>query len=177
MYKIDVLLKQNQKLFHTRDLAILWRVDNTNTLYTTIKRYTAKGILIPVQKGLYSVVPLDQVDPYALGAAVIHAYAYVSCESVLLSAGIMFQAGLMRTFVSSVSKRFTLAGYEYLIRTMVDRFLYNDAGIVRENGILMATLPRAVVDMLYFNPRAHFDNPKAIDWKEVRAIQKEVGFV
>ena len=39
MYKIDVLLKQDQKVFHTQDLALLWGIINKNTLYTTIKRY------------------------------------------------------------------------------------------------------------------------------------------
>lgn len=177
MYRIDALLKQHQKIFHTRDLALLWGIDNPNTLYTTIKRYIQKGILIPVQKGLYATVPLDQLDPYALGLAMIHTYAYVSCESILVAAGIMFQASEVMTVVSSVSKRFTLAGRAYLVRTMADRFLYNDAGVERENGILTATLPRAVADMVYFNPRIHFDNPKAIDWKTVRALQKEVGFI
>lgn len=177
MYKIDALLKQNQKIFHTRDLAILWGVENANTLYTTIKRYVGRGILIPIQKGLYATVPFDQLNPYAVGLAAIHTYAYVSCETVLVAAGIMFQAGEAMTFVSSVSKRFILAGHEYLVRTMADRLLYNDAGVERKNGFLAATPPRAVADMLYFNPRIHFDNPEAIDWKTVRAIQKEVGFV
>lgn len=177
MYKIDVLLKQNQKLFHTRDLAILWRIDNANTLYTTIKRYVSKGILIPVQKGLYSVVPLDALDPYTIGAAVLHTYTYLSCETVLVRAGVMFQAGDAMTFVSSFSRRFSVAGYIYLVRKMVDRFLFHDAGIERVNSVLTASLPRAVADIVYFNPTVHFDNPNEINWKEVRVIQKEVGFV
>lgn len=177
MYKIGVLLKQNQKMFHTRDLALLWGIDNTNTLYTTIKRYVQKGILVPVQKGLYATVPLSQVDPYALGIAAIHTYAYVSCETVLAAAGIIFQAGEAMTFVSSLSKRFTLAGHEILVRAMANQFLYNDAGVERTSGVLTATPQRAVADMLYFNPRVHWDNPAATDWKVVRRIQKEVGFL
>lgn len=177
MYKIDVLLKQNQKLFHTADLAVLWGIDNPNTLYTTIKRYVGKGILIPVQKGLYSVIPLDELDPYFLGAAAIHSYAYVSCESVLARSSVMFQAGEAITFISSVSRRFTIAGQSYLVRKMADRFLFHDAGMTRINGVLTASLPRAVADMRYFHPKAHFDNPKVIDWKAVHTIQKEVGFV
>lgn len=177
MYRIDVLLKQDQNLFHTRDLAILWRTNNVNTLYTTIKRYVQKGILIPVQKGLYAKIPLDQLDPEVLGGSVIHSYAYVSCETVLVRHGVIFQAGEVITLVSSVSKRFTLAGHSYLVRKMADRLLYNDAGIERNGPVLTASLPRAVCDMLYFHPRVHFDNTKAVDWKAVRAIQKEVGFL
>lgn len=177
MYKIDALLKQNQKLFHTRDLALLWGIDNPNTLYTTVKRYVQKGILIPVQKGLYATVPVETLDPAVLGAAVLHTHAYVSCESVLAAEGVIFQAGEAITLVSSVSRRFSLAGHAYVVRKMADRLLFHDAGVERVHGVLMASLPRAVADMIYFNPHIHFDNPKAIDWKAVRMLQKEVGYL
>lgn len=177
MYRIDVLLKQNQKLFHTRDLAILWGIDNANTLYTAIKRYVSQGILIPLHKGLYATVPIDELDPYLLGVAAIHTYTYLSCESVLVKAGAIFQAGEAITFVSSLSRRFSLGGHTYSVRKMRDRFLFHDAGVSRVDGILTASLSRAVADLLYFHPTAHFDNPEAIDWNAVRAIKKEVGFL
>ena len=34
--KLNILLKHPQNLFHTKDLALLWGIKNTNTLYTTI---------------------------------------------------------------------------------------------------------------------------------------------
>ncbi|OGG11927.1 hypothetical protein A2Z00_04370 [Candidatus Gottesmanbacteria bacterium RBG_13_45_10] len=177
MYKIDILLKQNQKLFHTNDLAILWGIDNRNTLYTAIKRYVAKGVLVPVQKGLYATVLLDQLDPSILGDAVIHTYSYISCETVLARAGVLFQAGEAMTFVSSFSRRFVIASHVYIVRKLADRFLFQDTGILRQEGVLTATTARAVADMRYFHPAAHFDNPRAIDWKTVRTIQKEVGYI
>lgn len=177
MYRIDILLKQKQRLFHTRDLAILWGTDNTNTLYTTIKRYVQNGVLVAVHKGLYATIPIADIDPYTLGVSALHTYAYVSCETVLSRAGIIFQADNAITLVSSISRRFTLGDYNYIVRKMHNRLLYCDVGIERKNGILTAGLPRAVCDMLYFNPTAHFDNPKAINWPEVQTIQKEVGFL
>ena len=176
MYRIDVLLKQNQELFHTRDLAVLWGIANPNTLYTTIKRYVARGILIPVHKGLYSVKPIDTLDPALVGLAAIHAYAYVSLETVLARHGVIFQAGDAITFVSAQSRRFSLAGQAYVVRRMPDRFIYCDTGIERSDGVLTASVPRAMADMLYINPRFHADNPDAVDWKAVRIVQKEVGY-
>ena len=61
MYKIDKLLKLNRDLYHTGDLGVLWEITNKNTLYTTIKRYVQKGILIPIHKGLYATKPLDKI--------------------------------------------------------------------------------------------------------------------
>lgn len=172
-----MLLKQNQTLFHTQDLALLWGVEKLNTLYTTIKRYTARGILIPVQKGLYSVKPLETLDSALVGAAAIHRYAYISLETVLVRHGVIFQVGEVITFISTISRRFTVGGHAFVVRKLPDRFVYHDSGIAYQDGVLTASLARALADMLYIHPRFHMDNPVVIDWKAVHAIQKEVGYL
>lgn len=177
MYKIDKLLKLDRKLFHTADLALLWGMTNKNTLYTTIKRYIAKGVLIPIHKGFYATVPLDRLDPVMVGIGFLHTYAYLSCESVLSSHGVISQVAQRITLVSSVSQKFTLGSRAYLSRRLSPVFLYQTAGITTKNGYPAATLPRAAADMLYFNPRYVFDNAKAINWQTVKSIQKEVGYL
>lgn len=192
MYRIDNLLKEDQKLFHTRDLALLWGIENDNTLYTTIKRYVDKNILIPVHKGFYSTLPLDRIDTIKLGAAALSRYSYVSCEHILSLAGIIFQPINSITFVSSISKKFTIAGFypstspalvagrygisDFLVRRLKDIYLYNEAGVFMENGVKKASLERAVADILYYNSHFHFDNRQSINWQKVRKIQKEVGY-
>jgi hypothetical protein len=42
---------------------------------------------------------------------------------------------------------------------------------------MMANIERAVADLLYFNSNYYFDNKKRIDWKKVKKIQKEVGYL
>jgi len=177
MYRIDKLLKQKNELFHTKDLGLIWEITNNNTLYTTIKRYVQKGILIPIHKGFYSTIPLNEVEPFKLAMSYIHEFAYVSCETVLIREGIIFQKTHYLTLVSHVSKKFTLAGNSFLVRKMKSEYLYNDYGIVDVDGTKTASLERAVADMLYFNPNFYFDNKKTVDWKEVKKIQKEVGFL
>ncbi len=157
MYRIDQLLKANRKLFHTKDLALLWGITNSNSLYTLIKRYVERGILIPIHKGFYSTVSLDQIDTLRLGLGYLHRYAYLSCESILLQEGIISQYSGTITLVSDVSKRFILEGNEYLVRKLNIQYLYNDNGLIRNNGVLEASPDRAVADMLYFNPKYHFD--------------------
>lgn len=177
MYKIDALLKLDRKLYHTRDLALLWNIRNANTLYTTIARYVRKGILIPIHKGFYSTVPPDQLDPYELGAGLLHAWSYVSCETVLFTHGVISQAPQAITLVSSVSRSMTAGAHRYLVRRMKPEFLHQPGGITQTNGVFVATLSRAIADVLYFHPRYHFDAPTVIDWSDVNAIQKEIGFV
>src|SRR4030067_734430 len=102
MYRLSELIKSDRKIYHSNDLAILWDISNRNTLYTTIKRYIARGVLIPIYKGLYSTVPLSQLNPLDLGNAAPHQYTSLSTESVLAQAGVISQATYAHTFVSSL---------------------------------------------------------------------------
>ena len=176
MYKIDILLKQKQKLFHANDLALLWGLKNPNTLYTTIKRYVQKGILFRIHKGFYAAVSPAEIDPVRLGIGFLHHFVYLSCESVLAAGGIIFQAGESFTLISNISQRFSFGESQFLVRKMKDEFLYQPAGIAERDEIKTATVERAVADMLYFQPNYHFDNPSAINWVAVKKIQREVGF-
>lgn len=176
MYRINELLKIDRKIYHSNDLAILWDITNKNTLYTTIKRYVKKGVLIRIYKGLYSTVALPELDPLELGKAIIHRYTYLSTESVLSQAGVISQVTYRYTFVSDISKKVTVGSMPFLYRQLKDEYLYNPTGVVNQNGVFIATLERAVADMLYFNPKYHIDIPGSLDWEKVRFIQQEVGY-
>jgi len=173
MYRIDTLLKQEKKLFHTSDLALLWQIQVPNTLYTTIKRYVQKGILKRIHKGFYSAIPIEKLDPLELGIGYLHSFAYLSTESILQENGIIFQTSDYITLVSSTSKKFMIGGHSFLVRKMKDEFLYQSAGLTERDNIKVATLERAVADILYFNPNFYFDNRKIINWLRVKEIQKE----
>jgi hypothetical protein len=176
MYRISELIKSERKIFHSNDLAILWGISNKNTLYTTIKRYVQKGVLIPIYKGLYTTVPIEQLDPLELGKAVIHRFTYLTTETVLAKDGIITQTTYAYTFASSQSKRVNVGNWNFLFRRLKDEYLYNTIGIVNENGNFVATTERAVADMLYFNPKYHFDLAESIDFEKVAAIQKTIGY-
>lgn len=170
------LIRLDRKLYHSNDLAVVWRISNKNTLYTAISRYVHKGILIPVYKGLYSTVPLSSLSPLELGVAIVHKYTYLSTESVLVQGGVIYQATQGHTFVSSVSKKITIEKIPFIYRKLKDEFLNNPSGITNQNGIFVASVERATADMLYFNPKYHFDVPDNIDWEKVEKIRKEVGY-
>ncbi|HBG75111.1 MAG: hypothetical protein A2X25_14490 [Chloroflexi bacterium GWB2_49_20] len=176
MYRISELIKLDRKIYHSNDLALLWNITNKNTLYTTIKRYVQKGVLVSIYKGLYSTVPLSQLDPLDLGKAIIHRYTYLSTESVLAKAGIIAQATYAYTFVSTLPKKISVENFSFLFRQLKEEYLYNPIGILNQNGVFVASTERAVADMLYFNPKYHFDVPESIDFKNVKFIQKEVGY-
>jgi predicted transcriptional regulator of viral defense system len=174
--RFALLAQAGERVFHARDLANLWQIKDNNTLYTTLKRYVQRGLLFRVYKGLYSLVPADKIDPQILGLKALHEYAYISTETVLIEAGIIQQNIDWITLVSAKSKKFSVGENNYWSRQLADKFLFNSVGIIERNGILVASLERAVADLLYFNPNAYFDGSNLIDWQKVKKIQRELGY-
>ena len=170
------LAKLGILVFHIDDLANLWQIKNPNTLYTTLKRYAKEGLIIRVQRGLYSLLPVGKINSQLLGLKALHKYAYISTETVLAQEGVIFQNVPQITLISSISQKFSIGTNQYVCRKLADKFLFNDAGIILKNDMQVATLERAVADLLYFNPKYHFDAEHLINWKKVRAIQKQIGY-
>jgi len=170
------LARLGEVVFHTSDLANLWEIQNPNTLYTTLKRYVKSGLLFRIQKGMYSLYPPGELDPLLLGIKTIHGYAYISTETVLFNKGIINQRPGSITLVSSFSLKFHLLGHSYISRQLSDRFLFNSAGIEKQEHVLTASLGRAAADQLYYNPRVFFDSPDLVDWERVYDIQESLGY-
>jgi predicted transcriptional regulator of viral defense system len=175
MDKISVLIQQPQKLFHTSDLKVIWGIYNESTLYQTIYRLIKKKIFFRVQKGLYSIVPLDQLDPTEIGFRAINHFSYLSTETVLAKNGIINQSPNKITFVSSSPANFTINNNLYLVRQLKPQCLNNTVGIIQnDKGFFMATTERAIADILYFQPNYHFDADNLINWKLVKNYQQQI---
>jgi hypothetical protein len=170
------LVQLDRKVFHTKDLAVLWGIANQHNLYMTISRYIGRGVLFHVYKGLYSTVPVSSLDPLELGVAIIHRYTYLTTETVLAQAGVISQRIFDYTFVADRSRRVTVGEWSFRYRKLKDEYLYHPAGIANQKGIFTASVERAAADMLYFSPKYHFDLPESIDFEKVRSIQKEIGY-
>ena len=173
--KIGILIQQPQKLFHTSDLKVLWNILNQNTLYKTISRLVKKETLFRVYKGLYSIVPLNQLDPVEIGFRAINHFCYLSTESVLSKNGIINQSPSKITFNSSSPATFIINNNIYLVRQLKPQCLNNSLGITQnDKGVFVANTERAVADMLYFQPNYHFDADSLIDWKIVKSYQQQI---
>ncbi|OIO43740.1 MAG: hypothetical protein AUJ41_04305 [Candidatus Pacebacteria bacterium CG1_02_43_31] len=171
------LLEQDQRIFRTADLSVLWEIENKNTLWTTIKRYVQRKILYKIHKGLYSTVSLEKLDKYELGCAISGQLAYVSAETVLQNSGIIVQNLNSVTLFGKKKKEFEINGISFLCRRLNQKYLLNRAYIQDSQRFSIATPERAIADMLKINPRYYFDNQLAIDLKKINRISKEVGYI
>ena len=175
-HRFQLLAQLEEKVFHLDDLAGLWEISSPNTLRVTLHRYVRKGLLYPIYRGFYSILPLDKCDPLLLGIKAMHQYAYISTETVLAEAGIILQMASKITIVCGESRQFRIGQVEYQSRKLKDACLFNAMGISAEGPYRKAGISRAVADLLYYNSVFHFDHARAIDWQEVKAIQKNVGY-
>jgi len=80
------------------------------------------------------------------------------------------------TFVSDLPKKVSVGSMSFLFRRLKAEYLNNPSGVINRNGTFIASTERAVADMLYFNPKYHFDLPQSIDFEKVRLLQKEIGY-
>ncbi len=173
---ISQILRNNELIYHSKDLGVLWGISNQNTLYTTLKRYCQKGLLFRIYKGMYSIKPINEIHPWLIGIKAIHNYAYISTETVLIQEGLLMQDIPYITLVCSQSKEFEIAGHKYRSRQLQDKFLFQNTGLKLKNGVLCATPQRALADLLYFNPLIHIDNQTAYKRLNVSKLQKEMGY-
>ncbi len=176
MKKLKSLFQSEQKLFHTQDLALILGITNRHNLRMTISRYIKNGYLQPIYRGLYSTVPIDDLEKFQLGMSLIHKYCYVSLGSIFEIHGVINQKVYSVNFVSSVSKKIEFDGKLFVYRQMNPQFLLNAEGITLENGIYKASLERAVADSQYFNLSTYFDSPDLINWDRVAEIKAIIGY-
>lgn len=172
--RMALLAKKREIIFHIDDLANLWEITDRNTLRVTLKRYTDAELIYRIYRGFYALQPLAELDPTILGAKAIHRFCYLSTETVLWREGFISQAPSIYTFVSDISKEFRIGPHRFKSRKLHDRYLYQPTGVNTNNNLKQATPKRAIADILYFNPKFHFDRP--ISWKKIKKIQKEIGY-
>lgn len=182
MYKIrntdkqKILLQTDQRIFKTSDLALLWDIQNRNTLTKTIQRYIDRGILFRIYKGLYSTLPVEELNKYEVGCAIGGPFSYISAESILAKEGIIFQDIKKVTLFGKKKKEITVGNTTYLCRYLNDKFLLNRSGIKDSKGYSVATVQRALADLRHINPKFFVDNDLSIDEGEVINLSKEIGY-
>ncbi|MFH1838311.1 MAG: hypothetical protein ABH808_02345 [Candidatus Kuenenbacteria bacterium] len=145
-----------------KDLALLWEETNSINLKSKICYYVKQGALIRLTRGIFA--KKKNYNPKELATS-IYIPSYISFETVLREAGIIFQH-YDTIFVAGqwpLTKK--IDKYIFTFRKLKNKILYNPIGIKNESIFSIATLERAFLDMIYLFPKYYFDNLKPINWK------------
>ncbi|MCK5122608.1 MAG: hypothetical protein KAQ87_00425 [Candidatus Pacebacteria bacterium] len=163
------LLKSGKTVFDTKDLSILWKISDKNTLKSKIYYLTKSEKIRKLHYGVYAVD--SKYDKYELAGKLKHP-SYVSMETVLRNEGCIFQYSEEIICVSNLNRNYICDGVKYSYRKIKDEVLYNKAGIFYFNYYSIASKERAFLDLIYLNKNYYFDNLNNINWDECAKIVK-----
>jgi hypothetical protein len=170
MDSLIVKLYQSSKTVLTnKDLALIWREDKRNNLNAKTAYYVKQKNLIRLIRGVFA--KNKDYNPKELAIS-IYAPSYISFETVLREAGVIFQHYDTIFIASKWPKTMTIDKHTFTFRKLKDEVLYNSTGIINKDNYSIATPERAFLDMIYLFPNYYFDNLKSINWEKCEEIVK-----
>ena len=162
----------SKTILTNKDLSLIWEETNPDNLKAKTAYYVKQGTLIRLTRGVFAK---DKKYNTKELAASIYAPSYISFETALREAGVIFQH-YDTIFVAArwpVTKK--IDNHSFTFRKLKDSVLYNPTGIKNENNYSIATPERAFLDTIYLFPKYHFDDLKSIDWEKCHEIVKIYG--
>lgn len=163
------LYASSKAILTVKDIALIWEEANTANLLSKIKYYAKQGPLIRLTRGVFAKD--KNYNPKELAAS-LYTPSYISFETVLREAGIIFQHH-DAIFVASpypVTKK--IDNHLIMFRKLKNSVLYSGLGVKQENNYSIATPERAFLDTIYLSPKFYFDNLRSIDWEKCNKIVK-----
>lgn len=170
MDNLSVKLYQSSKtVFTNKDLALIWQESNQNNLKSKISYYVKRGVLVRLTRGIFSKNKEYNVRELANS---IYIPSYISFETVLRDAGVIFQHYDTIFLASKWPKTIIIDKSTFTFRKLKDIVLFNDLGVVNKDNYSVATPERAFLDTIYLFPDYYFDNLRSIDWEKCEEIVK-----
>ena len=159
---IAKLYASPKTILTTKDIALIWGETNTVNLFSKIKYYAKQGSLIRLTRGIFA-----KNNEYAVKelATSIYTPSYVSFETVLREAGIIFQHHDTVFVAGPYPATKKIDGHTITFRKLKDSILYNGLGVKQEKNYSIATPERAFLDTIYLSPKFYFDNLHSINWE------------
>jgi predicted transcriptional regulator of viral defense system len=170
MDNLTARLYQSPKTILTnKDLALIWQETSPDNLKAKISYYVKQKTLIRLTRGVFA--KNKDYNPRELVTS-IYTPSYISFETVLREAGLIFQHYDAIFVVSRWPKTITIDKHTFTFRKLKDEVLFNPTGIISKDSYSVATVERAFLDMIYLFPNYYFDNLKSINWEKCDELVK-----
>lgn len=168
---MDSLLRAKQTLFTFKEVSMIAGANSTAPLLRRkISYYVKRGQLHPLRRGIYAKD--KKYDKFELSNR-IHTPSYISFETVLARAGVIFKNHGPIFLASYLTRELNIENQIYSYRKISDAILTNagsSQGIENKGTYSIAIPERAFLDVVYLNKDYHFDNLSALDWEKVFEI-------
>jgi len=164
---ISKILRSNNTVFTFKDISLLWNDTDKKATISAINYYVKTGNLHRIRRGIYAK---DKNYNKLELATKIYTPSYVSFETVLTKAGVVFQYYSQIFVASYLTREITADGQKYSYKKIKDIILTNPSGIENKENYSIASLERAFLDILYLYKDYHFDNLSPLNWDKVFEI-------
>lgn len=153
---INTLLKTKQTVFTTQQLQELFPTIKASSLAMALSRYKQVDKLFNPQRGIWTLPVFSQEE---LGCT-LYPQGYISLETVLYDAGVIFQWYGASTRVVRINTRHkTFQDHTYYAFKIKDELFTNPLGVRVLDAIRKATPERALCDLIYLQHKPQIDNP------------------
>jgi len=166
---IAKLYESPKTILTIKDIALIWQETNNANLLSKVKYYAKQGSLIRLTRGVFAKNKEYEAKELATS---IYTPSYISFETALREAGIIFQHQ-DPIFVAgpySITKK--IDDKIIIFRKIKSSVLYSSDGIRNEKNYSIATPERAFLDTIYLAPKFYFDNLRSIDWERCFELAK-----
>src|SRR3989338_8355673 len=159
---IAKLYESPKTILTIKDIALIWEETNTVNLLSKIKYYAKQGSLVRLTRGVFAKNKEYEVEELATS---IYTPSYISFETVLREAGIIFQHHDSIFVAGPYPLTKKIDGHTLTFRKLKDSVLYSALGVKNEKNYGIATPERAFLDTIYLSPKFYFDNLRSINWE------------
>lgn len=161
------ILRSKSSVLTFKEILIASNTDKHSLLKKRLNYYVKKGELKSIRRGLYAKD--KNYDRLEL-ATKIFTPAYISFETILSEAGVVFQY-YNKIFVATYqTKEIECDNQIYSFKKIKDDILTNTAGIENRGNYFAASKERAFLDVLYLNKDYHFDNLSPLDYNKIQTL-------
>jgi hypothetical protein len=163
---IEKLITSGKKVFTTDDLAVIWQISDRNKLIQRIKYYLRNHRLIHIYKGIYAYGEFTNLEV----AQKLVPLSYVSLYTTAQIYGLTFQFYSTIFCLSLKSKKYEINGQKYEYHKVKESIFYSNIGLIKQNGLTLASKERTICYLLYVYPNFAFDNLSGVNVLELSAI-------
>src|SRR3989338_10987776 len=166
---IAKLYESPKTILTTKDIALIWEETNTVNLLSKVKYYANQGSLVRLTRGVFAKD--KNYNPKELATS-IYTPSYISFETVLREAGMIFQHYDTIFVAGPWPKTMTIAQTTVTFRKLKDTVLFSSVGVENKDNYSIASPERAFLDTLYLFPEYYFDNLRSLNWERCFELVK-----
>lgn len=157
-----------QTVFSFRELCLLFPNLTERSVKNKVYYAQKTGKLLSPRKGIYTKIKYDQLEL----ANKIYTPSYISLETVLGKAGVVFQVYEAIMVASYLTREIKVGSLRINYRKLKDKVLMNPVGIEFKTGYCIASPERAFLDAVFLYKNYHFDNLMGLDWEKINGLVK-----